>query len=208
MIVRAPNFFRFNADGAQWNAGTGGSPTTCSAGARWTSSGTTTRSAGRRPPASSPSSARSAVRSQARVRAAGTTDFSSSSPRSIRRTRSTAPSGRSAAPPRCRRQGLRAENRRDQPQAAMGNLFFNTPGTFTTSVSVSPACTPAAAAPSPTSVADLRSSRRRGQDLEPAAPAQGPGERGRLGDLFLSTTGSTQRGLIPGLKPSRAIFGW
>ena len=61
--VRAPNFFRFNGDGAMWNAGLGDLAYTSWAGRPPQSWRTTTASRGRRPQASSPSSARSAATS-------------------------------------------------------------------------------------------------------------------------------------------------
>ena len=59
--VRAPNFFRFNGDGASGTPVSATSPTTSSAGRRQRSSRTTTRSHGRPRRASSPSSAPSAA---------------------------------------------------------------------------------------------------------------------------------------------------
>jgi len=63
--VQAPNFFRFNGDGAMWNAGLSAtSPTTSWVGRRPPWSPTTTASRGPRRPASSPSSAPWAARSR------------------------------------------------------------------------------------------------------------------------------------------------
>ena len=61
--VQAPNFFRFNGDGAQWNAGLGDIAYNKLGWRRRRSWPTTTASAGRRRPASSRSSARRAARS-------------------------------------------------------------------------------------------------------------------------------------------------
>ena len=62
--VQAPNFFRFNGDGAQWNAGLGDIAYNKLGLAQGRDRRpTTTASAGRRRPASSRSSARRAARS-------------------------------------------------------------------------------------------------------------------------------------------------
>ncbi len=102
--VQAPNFFRFNGDGAQWNAGVGDILYNEVDGRPRRSSPTTTASAGPRRQASWPTSAPRAARSSAR-------SSHRSEPPTTRRscsscpipTRSTATSGSSAAPAPMRR---------------------------------------------------------------------------------------------------------
>ena len=129
--VRAPNFFRFNGDGAQWNAGLGDLAynklgwKTAAVVAR-----TTTASAGRRPPASSPSSARSAATSTQRVYPPlNTTDYSTYAQQLKTDVDGTfvAVGGSGLIP------FLKAYEQAHGPIDAkkfIGNLFWGTPGQF------------------------------------------------------------------------------